>query len=63
MILRLWIFNEIKIHGADLTKIPPAPVIFREAEAVMLPAGARVDRESSCATVPLQALLDHTVRR
>ena len=61
--LRWWLLNELTIHGTDLASFPPAPVIFQQAEAEMLPAGASVEKETSRASTPLHELLKHTVKR
>jgi len=46
-----------------LRTFPTADVIFRDAYASILPAGAMVDKVTSCAFAPLQSVLDRTVSR
>lgn len=61
MKLRWWILTELTIRETDLTRIPTAKTIFRTAKEVMVPEGVRVTE--TAASVPLQSLLDHTVKR
>lgn len=61
--LRWWLYNQIKIKKTDLRTFPTAEVIFRDAYASILPAGAMVDKATSCASAPLQSVLDRTVGR
>ena len=61
--MRWWLFNQVKVKRTNLLTIPPARTIFRDAEAAILPDGMTVDRETMCASVPLQSLLDKTVIR
>ena len=61
--MRWWLFNQLKVKKTNLLTIPPASTIFRDAEAAILPDGMTVDRDTMCATVPLQSLLDKTVTR
>ena len=48
---RYWNQNEMLIHKTDLAKIPPAAVIFQEAEETMLAPGMVVS--DTAASVPL----------
>ena len=58
---RYWNQNEMLIHKTDLAKIPPAAVIFQEAEETMLAPGMVVS--DTAASVPLASLLRHSVTR
>ena len=59
--LRWWILDELTVKRTDLSTIPPADKVFREAESVMLPEGIEVEEEA--ASVAIQSLLDHTTYR
>lgn len=61
MKLRWWLLTELTIRKTDLTRIPTAKTIFRIAKELMVPEGVKVTEMA--ASVPLQSLLDHTVKR